>query len=117
MMKKLMILMATLAMGLVAAIPAFAEVSFEVGDTANESGNISTENSFAIEGNNNNACLGLAQFDQSGNFTNQQGTLQYRSPADNLEFAGGELEFVPENATECEQEVQQAAAASSGGAK
>jgi hypothetical protein len=83
---------------------------FGLGDAENESGDITTENAFGIAGNRN-AYLGLAQFDQSGNFTNQQGGLQYRSPADSLEFAGGELEFVPENATQCEQTVQQAAAA------
>ncbi len=90
-------------------------VSFDLGDTENESGDISTENSFAIEGNNNNACLGQLQFGQTGNFTNQQGALQYGSGADDLEFAGGELTFAPENETACEQAVQQSAAASSWG--
>jgi hypothetical protein len=55
------------------------------------------------------------QFGQTGNFTNQQGALQYASDADDLEFAGPEIEFAPENETACEQEVQQAAAASSWG--
>src|SRR5215203_4182044 len=90
-------------------------VSFELGDTENESGDIETENEFSIEGNNNNACLGQLQFGNTGNFTNQQGALQYASDADDLEFGAGEFEFAPENETACEQEVQQAAAASSWG--
>src|SRR5215204_6044918 len=91
------------------------EVSFDLGDTENESGDIETENSFSIEGDNNNACLGQSQFGNSGNFTNQQGTLQFDSDADDLEFGGGEFEFGPENETACEQLVEQAAAASSWG--
>jgi len=90
-------------------------VSFDLGDTENESGDIETENSFSIEGDNNNACLGQSQFGNSGNFTNQQGTLQFDSDADDLEFGGGEFEFGPENETACEQLVEQAAAASSWG--
>src|SRR5215204_6387497 len=95
------------------AAPVLAQVGFEISDTENESGGIETENSFEISGNNNSACLGQLQFGQTGNFTNQQGALQYASDADDLEFAGPEIEFAPENETACEQEVQQSAAASS----
>jgi len=116
-MKKLMLMAAMLALVLVAAAPVVAQVGFEIGDAENESGGIETENAFSIEGNNNNACLGQLQFGQTGNFTNQQGVLQYASDADDLEFGAGEFEFAPENETACEQAVQQAAAASSGPAK
>ena|SRR5215207_670281 len=91
------------------------EVSFDLGDTENESGDIETENEFSIEGNNNNACLGQLQFGNTGNFTNQQGVLQYASDADDIELSGPEIEFAPENETSCEQDVEQAAAASSWG--
>src|SRR5215204_2538639 len=91
------------------------EVSFDLGDTENESGDIETENEFSIEGNNNNACLGQQQFANTGNFTNQQGVLQYASDADDIELSGPEIEFAPENETSCEQDVEQAAAASSWG--
>jgi len=90
-------------------------VSFEIGDAENESGDIETENEFSIEGNNNNACLGQLQFGNTGNFTNQQGVLQYASDADDLEFSGPNVTFAPENETTCEQDVEQAAAASSWG--
>src|SRR5215204_4870766 len=52
-------------------------VSFELGDVDNESGDVELENSFEISGNNNNACLGQQQFGNTGNFTNQQGVLQF----------------------------------------
>jgi len=100
-------------MGLVAAAPTMAqEVGFD--DQESESGEIETETEIAIEGNNNSQCAGLEQVGQGGNFSNQQGTSQ-RDANDEFEqeFEGGEIEFGPENATECEQEVQQAAAASS----
>ena len=114
-MRRNVLLFTAIAMvvALVGAVPAVAQVAFEIGDTENESGEIETENSFAIEGNNS-ACLGQEQFGQSGNFTNQQGALQYDSDVDDLGFAGPGIGFAPENETGCEQAVQQAAAASSG---
>ncbi len=112
-MKKWMMLAAILALVLVAAAPVVAQVAFEIGDTENESGGIGTSNELEIAGNNNNACLGQQQFGNSGNFTNQQGALQFDSEADDLEFGGGEFEFAPENETSCEQDVEQASAASS----
>ena len=113
-MKKWMILAAMLVLMLVAAAPVVAQVAFEIGDTENESGGIGTSNEFEIAGNNNSACLGQQQFGQTGNFTNQQGSLQYASGVDDLEFGAGELEFGPESETACEQAVQQSSAASSG---
>src|SRR5215218_8536712 len=114
-MKKLILLAAVLAMVMLAAAPVIAqEVGFD--DQELESGEISTETELFIEGNNNNQCAGLLQFGQTGNFANQQGTSQYDIGPDaefEQEFAGPEIEFGPENGTECEQAVQQAAAASS----
>jgi len=109
-----MMLAAMLALVLVAAAPVVAQVGFGIGDTENESGEIETENAFEIAGNNNSACLGQQQFGQTGNFTNQQGSLQYASVTDDQEFGGPEIEFGPESETACEQAVQQASAASSG---
>ena len=114
-MKKLMMLAAMLALVLVAAVPVLAQVGNEFDDQELESGEISTETELSIEGNNNNQCAGLLQFGQTGNFGNEQGTTQYDNPEFEQEFEGPEIEFAPENATECEQAVQQAAAASSWG--
>jgi len=113
--KKLMMLAAILALVLVAAAPVVAQVEGpNFSDQESESGEIETETNLSIEGNNNNQCAGLLQFGQTGNVSNQQGTLQYFTAGDN-EFEGPETEFAPENATECEQAVQQSAAASSWG--
>ena len=114
-MKKLVLVATMLAVLALVAAPVLAQVGFGIGDAENESGEIETENAFEIAGDNNNACLGQLQFGQTGNFTNQQGALQYASDADDLEFGGGEFEFAPENETACEQAVQQSAAASSWG--
>src|SRR5215207_1999000 len=114
-LKKGTLLAAMLMLVLVASAPVVAQVGFEIGDTENESGGIGTSNEFEIAGDNNSACLGQLQFGNTGNFTNQQGALQYASDADDLEFGAGEFEFAPENETACEQAVQQSAAASSWG--
>jgi len=112
-MKKLMLMAAMLAVLALIAAPVVAQVAFEIGDTENESGGIGTSNELEIAGNNNNACLGQQQFGNTGNFTNQQGALQYASVTDDQEFGAGELSFAPESETACEQAVQQSAAASS----
>ncbi len=104
-----------------------------------ESGGIESETNIAIDGSNNNQCVGLSQFGNTGNFANQQGT-SFGDGGDGFhhddddgnhddddffgfgfdgngefdgEFDGGELTFAPENETGCEQAVQQASAASS----
>ncbi len=116
MKKKLMLLVAMLALALTTAAPVMAQVSGPVFDDQEfESGGIETETDISIEGNNNNQCVGALQFGNTGNFGNQQGFSQYDLGEAENELEGPEIEFAPENATECEQAVQQAAAASSWG--
>ncbi len=113
---KLIMLAAILALVLVASAPVIAQVNApEFDDQEFESGEIETETALEIEGNNNNQCAGLLQFGQTGNFGNEQGFTQYDLGEAENELEGPEIEFAPENATECEQAVQQAAAASSWG--
>ena len=78
-----------------------------------ESGDIEADNNYSVEGNNNSVCLSPQQFNNSGNFSNDQRFVQLRSIADDVEFSGPEIEFAPENETSCDQAVQQSAAASS----
>ena len=113
-MRKLILAGMLAVLVLIASAPVFGQVAFEIGDTENESGGVGTSNEFEISGNNNSACLGQLQFGNTGNFTNQQGTLQYASVTDDQEFGGPEIEFGPESETACEQAVQQSSAASSG---
>jgi len=106
-------LAAILAIVLVAAAPAIAQVEGpNFDDQESESGGIGTSTSLSIDGNNNNQCGGLLQTGQTGNVSNEQGTLQYFTVGDNG-MGGPSTSFAPENETECEQAVQQAAAASS----
>ncbi len=112
-MKKLMMLAAMLALVLVAAVPVIAQVNAPAFDDQElESGGIETATEIGIEGNNNSQCAGLLQFGQTGNEANQQGFTQYDT-GDGGGAGGPSLSFAPENETECEQAVQQAAAASS----
>jgi hypothetical protein len=114
-MRKLMLLAAVLAMVVVAAAPVIAQVNGPVFDDQEaESGGIETETALEIEGNNNNQCAGLLQFGNTGNVLNQQGFTQYDT-GDGGGAGGPGVSFAPENETECEQAVQQAAAASSWG--
>ena len=88
------------------------ELNFD--DQELESGDIETETDISIEGNNNNQCVGLSQFGNTGNFANQQGTTQFDIGDEfEQEFEGPEIEFAPENETACDQAVQQSSAASS----
>ena len=140
MKKKLMLLVAMLAMMMLTATPVLAEVEVGFDDQELESGDIDSETDISIEGNNNNQCVGLSQVNNTGNFVNQQGTSNFggsdgfffddddnnrhdnddfRIFGDNgefeQEFEGPEVTFAPENETGCEQAVQQSAAASSQG--
>ena len=107
-----------------------------------ESGDIDNETDISIDGNNNNQCVGLSQFGNTGNFANQQGTTfgdggdhngdddddwwnwnwNRDDDDDNFrngngefdsEFNGPEFNFDGDNETTCEQAVQQASSASS----
>ena len=109
----MMLLAALLAMVLVAAVPAIAQVEQEIGAAEQESGGVGIE--FAVEntGSSSNQCAAPLQFGNTGNISNSSGVLQYASTADDFELVGNETVFAPEFAQECAQEVQQAAAASS----
>jgi hypothetical protein len=81
----------------------------EAGDT----GDIDLSTRVSQSGDNSNQCVAPLQFGNTGNFQNQQGFSQFGSFADDVEFDGGSFEFNPEQAVECNQAVQQSAAASS----
>ena len=111
-MKKVMLIAALLAMVLVAAVPAIAQVTNEVGGNEQESGGAGVGFEVANAGDNSNQCVGANQFANTGNFANSQGVLQYRSAGD-VEFSGNEVAFAPEAEQACEQSVQQSSSASS----
>ncbi len=110
-MRKLMLLAAMVALALVAAAPAVAQVGqgFEQEDV--ESGDVEPAVGIASKGDQVNLCSAVLQAAQSGNVQNTQGVLQYKSPIDEIEFEGSTITITPELVSECTQTIQQSAAA------
>ena len=110
-MKKLMMLAAMLAMLLLVAIPALAQISEEVEQELDETGAVTLNTNVSSTGNNGNQCVAPLQFGNTGNTQNAQGFIQYASTSDDIEFSGSSFAFTPSLTDTCTQQVQQAAAA------
>jgi LPXTG-motif cell wall-anchored protein len=111
-LKKLMLLAAALAMALITAVPAVAQVGQE-NDQEGESGEVDQSFTVTGSGDSANQCAALLGGAQSGNSQNQIGVAQSdESEADDFEFdeAGSSVTLSPELAEECEQVINQAAA-------
>ncbi len=110
-MRKLMLLAAMLALALVAAAPAIAQVSqgFEAEDV--ESGGVAPKLTVKGSGSNVNQCAVVLQSGQSGNVQNAQGVVQYKGKVDDVEVEGSAILENPEAAVDCDQLIRQAAAA------
>ena len=111
-MKKMMMLAALLAMLVVAAIPAIAQV--EQGfEQETDSGEV--EQSFEISGSgdNGNQCANVNGTTNTGNLQNQSGSIQYASDIEEFEQdeIGSDLSVTGTGSVTCEQQVNQAAAA------
>ncbi len=112
-MKKLMLLAALLAMVVVAAVPAIAQV--EQGfEQETESGEVEQSFTITSEGSNGNQCANVNGTANTGNLQTESGSIQYASDieefeqdeiGDTLTVGGGE------SSTTCTSEVNQAAAA------
>jgi uncharacterized membrane protein len=114
-MKKLMLLAALLAMLALAAMPAMAQLDQRTEQEA-ESGELDQSFTVTSEGDNSNQCVGIQGVANTGNSQNVIDVVQYGSTADDFEFeeVGSSIDVSPTNTTECDQQVNQAAAASSG---
>ena len=112
-MKKLMLLVAPLAMLALAAIPAIAQVSQESEQEA-ESGDLDQSFTVTSTGDNSNQCVGIQGVGNTGNAQNLTDVIQYGSEADDFEFeeVGSTITVSPESSTTCDQQVNQAASAS-----
>ena len=113
-MRKLMLLAAMLAMAVVAAIPAIAQV--EQGfEQETESGDVDQSFTITSEGDNGSQCVGVSGVSNTGNLQNTTGLLQYASTIEDFEQdeGGNNLTVGGEEAstTTCDQQVNQAAAA------
>jgi protein-disulfide isomerase len=114
-MKKLMLVVAMLAVVLVAAVPALAQVSQEFSERRDTSGSASPKVAVSNTGDNVNLCPTVQQVAQTGQVLNEQGVVQYFSTADDLDFTGSSLTVGTENApadltATCDQTINQAAA-------
>jgi hypothetical protein len=115
-MKKLMLVVAMLAVVLVAAVPALAQVSQEFSERRDTSGSASPKVAVSNTGDNVDLCPTVQQVANTGQVLNEQGVVQYFSTADDLDFAGSSITVGTENApadvsATCTQTIEQAAAA------
>ncbi len=108
-----MLLAALLAMLVVAAVPAIAQIGQE-SEQETESGEVDQSFTVTSEGDNSNQCAGIQGVANTGNAQNQLDLIQYGSEADDFEFdeVGSDISVSPSNSTECNQLVNQAASAS-----
>ncbi len=111
-MKKMMLLAALLAMLVVAAVPAIAQVGQEF-EQETDSGDVDQSFNVTGGGDNSNQCVGIQGVANTGNAQNQTSLIQYASEADDFDFedSGASIEVSPENSTTCDQQVNQAASA------
>lgn len=113
-MKKLMLLIALLAMLTVAAIPAMAQLEQDSEQEADESGDVDQSFEVSGSGSNGNQCAGIQGVANTGNAQSQIDVIQYGSEADEFDFdeVDTSIEVSPDASTTCTQEVNQAASAS-----
>src|ERR671933_220221 len=106
-----MMLAALLAMVIVAAVPAIAQVTQENEQEA-ESGDATQNINVTGGGDNSNACQGVQGITNTGNATNNVGVLQYANEDVETELEdSGNFEISPSSTTTCDQQVNQAASA------
>ena len=110
-MKKLMMLVAMVALALVAVAPAIAQVTQGFSQEDVESGGVSPAVGITNSGNNVNMCPVIHQSANSGNVQNEQGVVQYQVEVDDIGFGGSNITMASESAGECTQTIEQAAAA------
>ncbi len=110
-MRKLLMLGAMVAMALVAAAPAIAQVSEGFSERRITSGAASPKTEISNKGNNVNLCPTGQQVTQTGNVANEQGTTQYQTKTDDIGFEGSNITLTPSETAECTQTIEQAAAA------
>lgn len=111
-MKKMMMLAALLAMLVVAAVPALAQVGQDF-DQETESGDADQSFEVSGSGSNGNQCANVQGNVNTGNLQNTTGMIQYASDIDDFEQEdiGSNLTVNGSSEVTCDQQVNQAAAA------
>ena len=110
-MRKLMLVAAILAVVLVAAAPALAQVAQGFSESSTKSGAATPKVEIKNSGNNVNLCPTSQQIVNTGNVLNEQGVVQYQTKTDDISFSGSEITITPSETAECTQTIEQAAAA------
>src|ERR687885_785008 len=115
-MKKLMLVVAMLAVVLVAAVPALAQVSQEFSERRDTSGSASPKIEVKNTGDNVNLCPEVQQIANTGQVLNEQAVTQYDSTTDDIDITGSSITIgtpdAPASITgTCTQTIEQAAAA------
>jgi hypothetical protein len=110
-LRKLMLVAAMVAVVLVAAVPAIAQVGQEFSEEDVESGGVSPAVGISNSGNNVSMCPTIHQSANSGNVQNEQGVVQYQVVVDDIGAGGSSIPIASESAGECVQTIEQAAAA------
>ena len=110
-MKKLMLVVAMLAIVVVATAPAIAQVAQGFSERRIQSGPSSPKVAVSNTGDNVNLCPTVQQVANTGQVLNEQGTVQYFSTADDLDFTGSSITIEPSETASCTETIEQAAAA------
>jgi hypothetical protein len=110
-LKKLMMVAAMVALGLIMAAPAIAQVTNAVGQE-DETGAFKANFSATQSGNNSDQCVTPLQFGNTGSLQNGQAVLQYGSTSGDIGEGGSTFTFSPTESATCTQQVQQSSAAS-----
>ena len=111
-MKRVMMVGAILALVIVAAVPAIAQLASGVGQSP-ESGDVALSDSVANQGDYASQCTPASQFGNTGNFDNASSFVQYDGELDDFEPGGLGVGFGGSNSAACPSTVQQSSAASS----
>src|ERR671933_1182206 len=114
-MRKWIDLGAMLAMMLVVAAPAVAQVGQGFSERRITSGKASPSTRISNTGDNVNICAPIQQVVNTGNVANEQGITAYESRLDDVDFEGSDITLEPSETVECTQSIEQAAAAGPGG--
>jgi hypothetical protein len=113
-MRKLMLVVAMLAIVLVAAAPAIAQVAQGFSERRITSGAATPKVEIKNSGNNVNECDTIQQIVNTGNVANEQGVTQYQTKTDDILFNPDDptqIVITPSETATCTQTIEQAAAA------
>jgi len=111
-LRKLILLAVMLALALAIAVPAFAQLSSELGQET-ESDDVAIGFDVSNTGDYASQCTPAVQFGNTGNFENASSFVQYDGTADDFEPGGIEFGVEPTSDVTCDRTVQQSSAASS----